>query len=136
MAFTQAAASDSNAKNQELFMMSIFLICLGNCFAYFELGMSLAFGGIPAGLMISESEYSHNAFANLIPFKDTFTSFFFVSIGMLLDLTFVVDNYQLVILSVLLVIILKAIIAGGNRISAGTYLPRNINRGFCAEPGR
>ncbi|MFC2123361.1 cation:proton antiporter [Bacteroidota bacterium] len=107
------------AKNQELFMMSIFLICLAIALLTSKLGMSLAFGAFLAGLMISESEYSHNAFGNLIPFKDTFTSFFFVSIGMLLDMSFVIDNYQLVIISVLLIIILKTLIAGGTGFILG-----------------
>ncbi|HBL74565.1 MAG: sodium:proton exchanger [Bacteroidetes bacterium GWF2_42_66] len=107
------------AKNEELFMMCIFLICLAIALLTSWLGMSLAFGAFLAGLMISESEYSHNAFANLIPFKDTFTSFFFVSIGMLLDMSFVIDNYQLVILSVILVITLKTIIAGGTGFLLG-----------------
>ncbi|RIH64148.1 sodium:proton exchanger [Mariniphaga sediminis] len=99
------------AKNQELFMMSIFLICFGIALLTYKLGLSLAFGAFLAGLMISESEYSHNAFGNLMPFKDIFTSFFFVSIGMLLDLSFVVDNILLVVGSVLLLIVLKTIIA-------------------------
>ena len=107
------------AKNQELFMMSIFLICLAIALLTSKLGMSLAFGAFLAGLMISESEYSHNAFGNLVPFKDTFTSFFFVSIGMLLDLTFVIENLQLVIISVVLVIVLKTIIAGGTGFILG-----------------
>jgi CPA2 family monovalent cation:H+ antiporter-2 len=106
-------------KNQELFMMSIFLICLAIALLTSQLGMSLAFGAFLAGLMISESPYSHNAFSNLIPFKDTFTSFFFVSIGMLLDLTFVIENYQLVIFSVVLVIIIKTVIAGGTGFILG-----------------
>jgi CPA2 family monovalent cation:H+ antiporter-2 len=106
-------------KNQELFMMSIFLICLAIALLTSYLGMSLAFGAFLAGLMISESPYSHNAFSNLIPFKDTFTSFFFVSIGMLLDITFVVNNYQLVLFSVALVIIIKTIIAGGTGFILG-----------------
>ena len=106
-------------KNQELFMMSIFLICLAVALLTSQLGMSLAFGAFLAGLMISDSQYSHNAFSNLLPFKDTFTSFFFVSIGMLLDMTFVVENYPLVILSVFLVITLKAIIAGGTGFILG-----------------
>jgi len=72
--------------------------------------MSLAFGAFLAGLMISESEYSHNVFGNIIPFKDTFTSFFFVSIGMLLDLDFVFENYLLVISTVIIVILLKMVI--------------------------
>jgi monovalent cation:H+ antiporter-2, CPA2 family len=99
------------AKNQELFTMSIFLICFAIALLTYKLGMSLAFGAFLAGLMISESEYSHNAFGNLIPFKDTFTSFFFVSIGMLFDLSFVQENILLVVGSVFLVIFLKSIIA-------------------------
>ncbi len=109
----------AQTKNQELFMMSILLICLSIALLTYKLGMSLAFGAFLAGLMISESKYSHNAFSNLIPFKDTFTSFFFVSIGMLLDVNFVFNNYQLVILSVFLVIICKSIIAGGTGFVLG-----------------
>jgi len=107
------------AKNQELFMMSIFVICLAIALLTSELGLSLAFGAFLAGLMISESEYSHNAFGNLIPFKDTFTSFFFVSIGMLLDLNFVFENWQIVVVSILLVLVLKTIIAGGTGFLMG-----------------
>lgn len=106
-------------KNQELFLMSILLICLSVALLTSWLGMSLAFGAFLAGLMISESEYSHNAFGHLIPFKDTFTSFFFVSIGMLLDLNFVIDNFRLVISTVLLVLLLKTFIAGGTAFVLG-----------------
>jgi CPA2 family monovalent cation:H+ antiporter-2 len=106
-------------KNQELFLMSILLFGLSVALLTSELGMTLAFGAFLAGLMISESEYSHNAFGNLIPFKDTFTSFFFVSIGMLLDLHFVLINYQLVILTVFLVIATKTIIGGGTAFLLG-----------------
>jgi len=106
-------------KNQELFMMSVFLICFAIALLTYKLGMSLAFGAFLAGLMISESDYSHNAFGNFMPIKDVFASFFFVSIGMLLDISFVVDNYQLVILSVVLVIVIKTIIAGGTGFLMG-----------------
>ncbi|MFW6370595.1 MAG: cation:proton antiporter, partial [Bacteroidota bacterium] len=106
-------------RNQELFMMSILVICLGIALITSELGLSLAFGAFLAGLMISESEYSHNAFGNLVPFKDTFTSFFFVSIGMLLNLNFVFENYKLVLFSIFMVIGLKTIIAGGTGFLLG-----------------
>jgi monovalent cation:H+ antiporter-2, CPA2 family len=99
-------------RNQELFLMSVLLICLSVAFLTSELGITLAFGAFLAGLMISESEYSHNAFGNLIPFRDTFTSFFFVSVGMLLDLSFVYKNISIVILTVIIVILVKMIIGG------------------------
>ena len=97
-------------KNQELFLMCILLICLSVALLTSELGITLAFGAFLAGLMISESEYSDNAFGNLIPFRDTFTSFFFVSIGMLLDLGFVFQNIGLVVVTVLLVIGIKLLV--------------------------
>ena len=106
-------------KNQELFFMSILLICLSVALITSELGMSLAFGAFLAGLMISGSEYSHNAFGNIVPFKDTFTSFFFVTIGMLLDLGFIRENYMLVIVTVLIVISLKTFVAGGTSFVLG-----------------
>jgi CPA2 family monovalent cation:H+ antiporter-2 len=106
-------------RNQELFIMSVFLICFAIALLTSKLGMSLAIGAFLAGLMISESEYSHNVFGDFLPFKDLFSSFFFVSIGMLLDLTFITDNLQLVILSVILVVILKTLIAGGTGFAMG-----------------
>jgi CPA2 family monovalent cation:H+ antiporter-2 len=107
------------AKSQELFLMSILLICLAVALLTAQLGMSLAFGAFIAGLMVSESEYSHNAFGAIMPFKDTFTSFFFVSIGMLLDLSFVVDHITLVIASVLILLVVKYVIAAGTGIVLG-----------------
>ncbi|MFW6371871.1 MAG: cation:proton antiporter [Bacteroidota bacterium] len=106
-------------KNQELFLMSILLICLSVAFLTHELGMSLAFGAFLAGLMISESEYSHNAFGHIIPFKDTFSSFFFVSIGMLLDLEFVMANIGIVLGTVGIVILIKMLIASGTAFMLG-----------------
>ncbi len=109
----------AHTKNQELFMMSIFLICFAIALLTSKMGMSLAFGAFLAGLMISESEFSYNAFGNFQPVKDVFASFFFVSIGMLLDLSFIVENYQVVILSVVLVIVFKFLLAGGTGFILG-----------------
>lgn len=118
-------------KNQELFMMSIFLICFAIALLTSKFGMSLAFGAFLAGLMISESEYSHNAFGNFQPIKDVFASFFFVSIGMLLDISFVIDNYQLVILSVILLLLIKTIIAGGTGFILGHTLQGTVLIGLA-----
>ena len=74
--------------------------------------MSLAFGAFLAGLIISESRYSHTAFSNFLPFRDIFTSFFFVSIGMLLNLSFVFDNVLIVITTVIMLLVVKSMIAG------------------------
>lgn len=106
-------------KNQELFLMSILFVCLAVALLTSQLGMSLAFGAFLGGLMISRSEYSQDAFSHLIPFKDTFTSFFFVSVGMLLDLSFVASNMWVIVGTVLLVIAIKTLVAGATAFVLG-----------------
>jgi CPA2 family monovalent cation:H+ antiporter-2 len=118
-------------RNQELFFMSILLICLAVALLTSELGMSLAFGAFLAGLMISESDYSHNIFGNIVPFKDIFTSFFFVSIGMLLDLNFVFENINLVLFTVLLVIAFKMMIGSFTAFILGHTLKGTILVGIA-----
>lgn len=118
-------------KNQELFLMSILLVCLAVALLTSGMGMSLAFGAFLGGLMISRSEYSEDAFNHLIPFKDTFTSFFFVSIGMLLDLSFVADHVILVLGTVLLVLAIKTFVAGGTAFVLGHTLRGTIMVGFA-----
>ncbi|MBK9391427.1 MAG: cation:proton antiporter [Bacteroidetes bacterium] len=113
-------------KNQELFMMSIFLICFAIALLTSKFGMSLAFGAFLAGLMLSESEYSYNAFGNFQPIKDVFASFFFVSIGMLLDISFVIDNYFIVIISVVVLLLVKSIIAAGTGFILGHTLQGTV----------
>ena len=119
MAAAKTVTYHSADKKPGIVYDEYFLICLAIALLTYRLGMSLAFGAFLAGLMISESPYSHNAFSNLLPIKDTFTSFFFVSIGMLLDMNFIIDNVQLVLLSVILVIGIKTIIAGGTGFVLG-----------------
>lgn len=118
-------------KNQELFLMGIFLLCLSIALLTASLGMSLAFGAFLGGLMIAESDYSHTAFGNLIPFKDTFTSFFFVSIGMLLNLEYVAENIVLVAISVAVIMTLKGMIAGGTAFILGHSFVGTITVGFA-----
>jgi len=79
-------------KSRELFLTTIILICLGIALLTSRFGLSLALGAFLAGLIISESEYAHQALSDILPFKDSFMGLFFVSIGMLMNTEFVVDN--------------------------------------------
>lgn len=76
-----------------------------------EIGLSLALGAFIAGLIISESEYSHQATSIILPFRELFTSFFFVSVGMLLDLGFFLSNIPIILLLVFIVLLLKSSVA-------------------------
>jgi CPA2 family monovalent cation:H+ antiporter-2 len=96
---------------RELFVGTVVLICLGTAWLTAQLGLSLAIGAFVAGLVISESEYSHQVVAEILPLRDLLNSVFFISIGMLLDVRFVVANALAVAVLVLAVLLLKACLA-------------------------
>jgi CPA2 family monovalent cation:H+ antiporter-2 len=121
----------ARTRSRELFLLSIVVICLAVAWLTSSVGLSLALGAFLAGLIISESEYSHQAFGNILPFRDLFISFFFVSIGMLLDLGFLVRQPILIALIALGVLILKTIIAGSVTILLGFPLRTTILVGFA-----
>ncbi len=98
--------------NRELFLLSIVLICTAVAWLTAQAGLSLALGAFLAGLIVSETEYSHQALGNILPFRDVFASFFFISIGMLLDVEFLLKNPGIISLLTLGVLLIKAIIAG------------------------
>jgi len=106
-------------RSRELFLLSIVLICSAVAWATQELGLSLGLGAFLAGLVISESEYSHQALEGILPFKAVFTGFFFVSIGMLLDTSVVVAQPWVVLAAAVAVCIFKAIIGGGTALALG-----------------
>jgi CPA2 family monovalent cation:H+ antiporter-2 len=97
----------ARTKSRDLFMLSIILICLGIAWLTSLLGLSLALGAFLAGLIISESEYSQEALGRILPLRDIFMSLFFISVGMLLDLGFIVHHLGAVIGLTLLIIFLK-----------------------------
>jgi len=72
--------------SRELFIITIIILCLGIALLTSRFGLSLALGAFLAGLIISESEYAHQATADILPFKDSFIGLFFVSVGMLMDI--------------------------------------------------
>jgi CPA2 family monovalent cation:H+ antiporter-2 len=79
----------AKTRSQEMFLLTILAICLLTTWLTSLAGLSLGLGAFLAGLVISESEYRTAALGNMIPFRDIFMSFFFVSIGMLLDVRIV-----------------------------------------------
>ena len=102
----------ARTRSQELFLLGVVVICLAVAWITSSAGLSLALGAFLAGLIISESEYSHQALGNILPFRDVFTSFFFVSIGMLLDIGFLFRQPGTIALIALAVLVSKSIIAG------------------------
>lgn len=103
------AVAKTNSK--ELFLLVTITLCFAVAFLTSEAGLSLALGAFIAGLIVSESEYSHQATSIILPFRELFTSFFFVSVGMLLDLQFFLNNISFILLLVIVVFIVKSAVA-------------------------
>jgi len=95
---------------REIFLITSLFVCLGMAWLTSALGLSLALGAFLAGVIISESEYSHQVVSDILPFKDVFNSLFFISIGMLLHTGIVWRSRVLIVALVLSILVLKALI--------------------------
>ena len=109
----------SRTKSRELFMFSIFTIAFSIAWLTSSIGLSLALGAFLAGLVISESDFSYQAFGNILSFRDIFACFFFISIGMLLKTQFLLENFLIIMLLAIGIIFLKTIAAGVTALFLG-----------------
>ena len=93
---------------REVFTIGIVLLLLGTAYLTHSLGLSFALGAFIAGLILSESEFSHQIVAEILPFKDVFNSIFFVSVGLLLDIRFLFIYPVLILAAILGIILIKS----------------------------
>ncbi len=96
--------------SRELFLLSITAIGLGVGYLTYLSGLSFAFGAFVAGMVLSESDYGHQALSDIIPLRDLFGLLFFSSVGMLFDPLFLFNHAKEIILIVLAVCIGKGLI--------------------------
>jgi len=97
-------------RNREIFVLFVVLVCLGTAWLTSETGLSLALGALVAGLVISESELSHQIVADILPLRDCFSGIFFISIGMLLNLSLLSQDFRITLLELLLMIGIKSMV--------------------------
>lgn len=100
-------------RSRELFILTIIFVGFGTAWLTAQAGLSLALGAFIAGLAISESEYSHQVMGDIIPFRDAFISLFFISVGMLLNPTFVLSNPLTILAVVAIIIVVKFVVVAG-----------------------
>lgn len=98
-------------KSKELFISTIVVICFSVAYLTSLAGLSLALGAFLAGLVMSESDYAHDATGYILPFKEIFTSIFFISIGMLMDINFLWANLGEIIILTIMSMIIQAFLA-------------------------
>src|SRR5256886_2140006 len=98
-------------RSRELFLIAVILVGTLTALGTAAAGASLALGAFLAGLVISESDYGHQAMAKMLPFRAVFISLFFVTVGMLVQVGFLRDHPALALVGV-------AAIMGGKSVLA------------------
>jgi monovalent cation:H+ antiporter-2, CPA2 family len=99
--------------SRELFLVSVVAIGVGVGYATYLVGLSFAFGAFVAGMVLSQSDYSHQALAEVEPLRDVFAMIFFVSVGLLIDPSYLWANFGTIALVVALILVVKGLIFGG-----------------------
>ena len=97
-------------RNREVFILFVVLVCLGTAWLSSVAGLSLALGALIAGLVISESELSHQVVAEMLPLRDCFSGIFFISIGMLLNPEVLKQDWLTPLLELLLMVSIKTLV--------------------------
>ena len=122
----------SRGNSRELFILTITAIGLGIGYVTYLSGLSFAFGAFIAGMVLSESDYGHQALSDIIPLRDLFGLLFFTSVGMLLDPQFLLQHWGAVLQLVVLVALGKALVLAGitRSFGYGNVIPLAVGLGM------
>ncbi len=102
-----------NTGSRELFVLVALTVAAGTALASAEFfNVSLALGAFVAGVVVSESEFSHQIGADLLPFREAFAVIFFVSVGMLVNPGYLADHWVQVVVVTVLIVVGKAMVTG------------------------
>src|SRR3954470_10071436 len=101
----------ANSHVRELFTLAVLLVALAAAWASQTAGFSMALGAFLAGMMLAETEYSHQVESVIRPFRDILLGLFFISVGMLLDFHALWNELALILALLVSMVILKAVIA-------------------------
>lgn len=111
-------------RSREIFILAVAGIALGTAYLASLFGMSTALGALVAGIVVSESDLSHQILGVIMPLRDIFAGLFFVSIGMLVEPSYVIHHIPLILFAVVLIMVIKGIISTG--LIAGLGSPLNV----------
>ena len=110
------------SRRREAFPLAILVASVGTAWLSSLIGLSMAVGAFLAGLMLAESEFSHQAYAEVRPVRDVLSGLFFISLGMLIDLDVVVQHLPLIAAVAGGIMIAKAAVATGGLLATSTPL--------------
>ncbi len=100
-------AEIANSRLKELFTLLVLLVVLGAAWITEHAGLSLALGGFLAGMLMAETEYRHQVEAVIRPFRELLLGLFFISVGMLLDVQLIAEQFLLISATVVGLVVLK-----------------------------
>lgn len=103
----------ARTRSRELFTLTIIGTCAAVALAGEALDLSLALGAFAAGLVLSESIYSHRILSDILPFKDLFLTIFFVSVGLMIDVGALLDEWLFVLIGTFVILAVKGSIVFG-----------------------
>ena len=121
----------ARSRSDELFVLTTLVVALATGFITLWLGLSMALGAFLAGMLLGESQYRQQLEADIRPFRDLLMGLFFVSVGMLLDLTLVVDHAPLLLALVVSVIIGKTAVIMALGVISGEKYKDALATGLC-----
>jgi len=117
-------------RTSEILIIAVIFFSLGTAWASAALGLSVALGAFIAGIALSETSYAYQIHAEVLPFRDSFNSLFFISIGMLLDLKFVQHHWAAVLGIAALIFVLKLLTGFSSILSMGFTARKSLMAGL------
>lgn len=112
-------AAVERTRSNELFTLAVLALCAGIAWLGSQFGLSLALGAFVAGLIVSETIYSHRILADILPFKHLYLALFFVGVGIQIDPRYCLDRAGFLVAATLGLIVLKGVAAFAGGIAAG-----------------
>jgi len=103
----------ARTRSRELFTLTVIGLCAGVAFAGSALNLSLALGAFAAGLVVSESIYSHRILSDILPFKDLFMAIFFISVGLQINLGVIAGDWGRILAGSVCILVVKSVIVFG-----------------------
>ncbi|HJK14047.1 MAG TPA: cation:proton antiporter, partial [Methanocorpusculum sp.] len=109
----------ASRRNRELFIISVMTICIGVAWILSLAGVSSSLGAFLAGVAIAGSEYNHEVLGIIMPIRDLMTSVFFISVGMMLSVAFMLENILVILVIVAVLFVGKMVITSAAGLLAG-----------------
>lgn len=100
-------------RSRELFVIAVAVIAIGTAFAAGALGVSVALGAFLAGLALADSDLTASVLGEIVPLRELFSTFFFVSVGILLQPAVILAAWPLVLALLLIITLGKALPIAG-----------------------